>query len=182
MLSNFLQKFSHALNKTSGFFKENFNKLLSNFTTVDKNLIGSIEQTLIESDAGVTLAREITEDLGRLNREKKIKTAQDAINYIQKKFTDLLSKLNYELQTSSSSPTIYMFVGVNGTGKTTSIGKLAYLLKNQNKKVILAACDTFRAAAIEQLEIWSKRADVEIVKQLRGADPAATCYDALEKA
>lgn len=182
MVLGVLKKLAGALTKTSGFFRDRFDSLLSKFKSCDNELIERIEEMLVESDVGIELAREICSELRSLNRERKIKTANEAVAFIRKQFSGILSGLDNRLAAPASPPAVIFFVGVNGSGKTTSIGKLAHKLKTSGKKPLLTACDTFRAAAVDQLEIWARRASADIVRQERGADPAAVCYDAIDKA
>ncbi len=148
---------------------------------IDEDLLEEIEEALIESDLGVRTT-EIQIDLLRdAWKQKQITEGEEVLPFLKRTLAEHLAARG-ELNWAAEGPTVILVVGVNGSGKTTSIAKLAGWLRDQGKSVVLAAGDTFRAAAVEQLTIWSKRLGVEIVKQGMGADPAAVAYDAVEAA
>ena len=159
-----------VLGKLSNLFK----------TKTAENLWDELEQILIEADMGVGVTKEVLENLRKNARNTSDKEA--IRNGLEKNVLGNFLADGRGLNSSSVPPTIIMFLGVNGVGKTLTTGKLAYRLKNEGKKIILAAGDTFRAAAIEQLGILSNRIDIDIIKHSHGADPAAVCFDAMEAA
>ena len=174
-------KLDKGLEKT----KENvFNKLsraVAGKTTIDELALDDIEEALITSDIGVETTLKIIGKLEeRVSRDKYINTSD--LNDFLKEEISLLMKESYDEIPEINGPYVIMVVGVNGVGKTTTIGKLAHQFKQQGKKVVLGAADTFRAAAVDQLVIWADRAGVAIVKQDMGSDPASVCFDTLQSA
>jgi fused signal recognition particle receptor len=150
---------------------------------VDDELFDELEEALIQADLNMRTTAKLVGDLREAARRDRLSEAKDIRIRLKDELARMLSSgENLGLRFSSEPPTVYLMVGVNGTGKTTSIAKLAHRFKRQGKRVILAAADTFRAAAVDQLEIWAGRIGVEIVKQREGADPAAVIYDALQAA
>lgn len=137
-----------------------------------------LEESLILADTGMDTTLELVEELRRRVREERIKTVEEARTCMCRCIADAMQVGDPALDLSTK-PSVVLFIGVNGVGKTTTIGKLALRLKNQGRKVILGAADTFRAAAIEQLEVWAKRADVELIKHAEGADPASVVFDTI---
>lgn len=164
-------------------FKGLFQKvdqLLTGRRPVDDELFDDLEEALIQADLNIHTAMRIVDDLRQITRKERISDAEDIKTRLRDELIKTLScGKDTCLRTGSEAPTVYLIVGVNGAGKTTSIAKMANMFKKQGKRVILAAADTFRAAAIDQLEIWAGRIGVEIIKQREGADPAAVVYDAL---
>ena len=148
----------------------------------DEELIGEIEETLIGADVGVAAVTEIINDLRARYREGELVDGEAVMEYLRRDMKALLGSGRGELARAAEPPTVVMVTGVNGVGKTTSIAKLAWFLAQQDQKVLLAACDTFRAAAVEQLGVWAERAGVELVRQKSGSDPAAVAFDACEAA
>lgn len=149
---------------------------------VDEDYIESLEERLIKADLGLATVEPLIQNLRKESRGKNW-TSENVDIFLQKEFSTLLNQTNQSgLSFKADVPNIYLIVGVNGVGKTTSIGKLAFRFKSEGKKVLLAAGDTFRAAAESQLEIWSQRAGVDIVRLADGADPGAVVYQALQKA
>ncbi|MBQ7256947.1 MAG: signal recognition particle-docking protein FtsY [Abditibacteriota bacterium] len=169
-----------------GFFKNLFYKvsdILTNRKPIDEELFEELEEALIEADLSVRTVDPLMEKLRDEARRQKLSLGGELQNLLANLLADMVTKnVDIKLKEPKEIPTVYMFVGVNGVGKTTSIAKLANYFKNKGKKVIIAAADTFRAAAIEQLEIWAKRADVDIVKQQHGSDPGAVVFDAISSA
>ncbi len=149
---------------------------------IDENLLEQLEEQLISGDIGVETSLQIIEDLRSAWKEKKIASSDDILPFLKQDLIGCWPHRERQLIMADSPPTVILVTGVNGAGKTTSIGKLAHYLSSQNKKVVLGACDTFRAAAVEQLAIWSRRTNVQIVKHQQGSDPAAVAYDACEAA
>lgn len=149
---------------------------------VDEDYIESLEERLIKADLGLATVEPLVQNLRKESRSKNW-TSENVDIFLQKEFSNLLNQTSQSgLSFKANVPNIYLIVGVNGVGKTTSIGKLAFRFKSEGKKVLLAAGDTFRAAAESQLEIWSQRAGVDIVRLADGADPGAVVYQALQKA
>lgn len=180
------EKYDKGLEKTRKTFGERMNELFANFRTVDENFFEELEETLIGADVGFETAIQITEALRQEVKLRNAKKPAEIQNAIIEKLVDLyeeegINEVN-ELNIQEDGLTVILFVGVNGVGKTTSIGKLAHQYKNEGKKVLLAAADTFRAGAIDQLVVWGERAGVEVVRGNAGGDPAAVVYDAVERA
>ena len=148
---------------------------------LDQDLLGELEQKLIEADIGVATALRIREDLQAAYKEKRIEKGEDVIDFLKEELKKYWPEQDRTVHYAASSPTVILVAGINGSGKTTSVAKLAWLFKDQGKKVVLAAADTFRAAAVEQLTIWANRIDVDIVKG-GGGDPGAVVYDACDAA
>ncbi|HOP92304.1 MAG TPA: signal recognition particle-docking protein FtsY [Acetivibrio thermocellus] len=175
----FFDKLKEGLKKTKNTITERIDKVLVSFGKIDEELFEELEEILITSDVGIDTSMKIIENLK--NRVKETKTTDPAKvkELLKEELAQILSQGESDLKLDTT-PSVILVVGVNGVGKTTSIGKIANLLKSQGKKVILAAGDTFRAAAIDQLEIWANRVGVEIIKQAEGSDPAAVIYDAIQ--
>ena len=177
----FFSKLKEGLTKTRDNIVSGIDSVFSGFSSIDDDFYDELEETLIMGDIGVVATEEILDDLKNKVKENKIKNPADCkqllIDSIKEKMN--LGENAYEFENRKS---IVMLIGVNGVGKTTSVGKLAGLLKAQNKKVIMAAADTFRAAAIEQLTEWSKRTGTDIIAQSEGSDPAAVIFDAVAAA
>lgn len=176
----FLEKIKNGLNKTRNKLLDSVNSVINSFTRIDEDLIDELEEILIMSDIGVATAGEICD---RLREKIKENRATDPAVV-----TDLLKEILYEMADGDTAlhlntkPSVIMVIGVNGVGKTTTIGKLAAQLKSEGKTVMLAAADTFRAAAIDQLALWADRAGVQLVKNVPGTDPASVIYDAIASA
>ncbi len=180
------EKYEKGLEKTRKTFSEKMNELFANFRTVDEDFFDELEEALIGADVGFDTAIKITEELRQEVKLRNVKKSGEVQNAIIEKLVSMYESEGADEQNSlnmvEDGLTVILFVGVNGVGKTTSIGKLAYQLKNNGKKVILAAADTFRAGAIDQLLVWGERSGVEVVRGKAGGDPAAVVYDAIEKA
>ncbi|MBI3912007.1 MAG: signal recognition particle-docking protein FtsY [Armatimonadetes bacterium] len=162
-----------------------FQKISQLFTgrgRVDEAFLDELEETLIESDVGVHTATRLVGELREAARREGIETSEQLRDRLVSLMAGLLQDERRPLRLAPEPPALILVVGVNGTGKTTSIAKLAYWLRGQGKKVLLAAADTFRAAAIDQLELWAQRVGVDIVRHHEGADPAAVVYDAVQAA
>ncbi len=177
----FFDKLKKGLEKTKTNFSEKINDVFATFVKVDEELFDELEETLIMADVGVETTDEILTALRDAVKRNNIKDPQDVKQHLVKILSDILSKADQEMHLTTK-PSIVLIVGVNGVGKTTSIGKLAHYYKEQGKNVLLAAGDTFRAAAGEQLQIWADRAGVEIIKHGEGADPGAVIFDAIAAA
>jgi fused signal recognition particle receptor len=181
MFGGFFDKLKNGLSKTKDGFTDKISIMLNLFVNIDEELYEELEEILITSDIGVDTTLEIIQRLRTKVKQKKVKDPKEVIPCLKEV---LLEMLNCEEQNNlvESSPTVILIVGVNGVGKTTSIGKIAAKLKSDRKKVLLAAADTFRAAAIDQLEVWSSRAGVDLIRHQEGSDPAAVVYDAIQAA
>src|SRR4051812_37847018 len=164
-----------------GLFKK-IDQLITGRGRVDDELFDELEELLIQADVSVHTTMRIVEELRAAATSQKLTTADDVRKYLREQLASILRSRESELLWSAAPPTVYLVVGVNGTGKTTTTAKMAQLFKKQGRRVLLAAADTFRAAAIDQLEIWADRIGVEIVKHKEGADPAAVVYDAIQAA
>ena len=175
----FFDKLKSGLGKTRNSFSEKINSVFSNFRKVDEELLEELEEILIMSDIGVETATEIIGKLRERIKLEKITDEESVKTALKQEMKSILDKENNSLKLETT-PAVILVVGVNGVGKTTSIGKIANNLRKNGKKVVVAAADTFRAAAVEQLEIWAKRADVDIVKKQEGVDPASVIYDAIK--
>ena len=174
-------KFKKGLEKTRQNISERTLDVIKIFKKVDEALFEELEEVLIMSDVGFETSSEIIERLRQKAREDKITESENIRYALQEIITDILSEDDEEFEIKTS-PAVILVIGVNGVGKTTSIAKLAHMYKEQGKKVILAAGDTFRAAAIDQLQIWADRVGVDIVKQQEGSDPASVVFDAISAA
>lgn len=180
------KKYEKGLAKTRKTFGQRLNALFANFRSVDEDFFEELEETLIGADVGFETALKITEELRREVKLRNVKKTAAIQNTIIEKMVDLYEQdgleENNELNIQQNQLTVILFVGVNGVGKTTSIGKLANEYKLQGKKVLLAAADTFRAGAINQLVVWGERAEVEVVRGKTKSDPAAVVFDAVQRA
>ncbi|WP_405353354.1 signal recognition particle-docking protein FtsY [Ruminococcus sp.] len=176
----FFNKIKEGLKKTRDAVVGQIDSMLKSFTKIDDELFEELEELLVMGDVGVPTAEKICEELKKRVKKEGIKNPNEIHTLLEETVSDML-RGGEELDISTT-PSIILVIGVNGVGKTTTIGKLANSLTKQGKKVILAAGDTFRAAAIEQLEIWADRSHCEIVKQNEGSDPAAVIYDAISAA
>ena len=175
----FFDKLKNGLSKTKNSFDEKINNVFSNFRKVDEELLDELEEALIMSDVGVETSTKIISNLRNRIKKKKIENEEDVRNALREEIVNILNEVDNGLKLNTH-PSVILVVGVNGVGKTTSIGKIANRLKKDGKKVVVAAADTFRAAAVEQLEIWANRANCDIVKREEGADPASVVYDAIQ--
>ena len=174
----FFEKLKNGLKKTKEVLMKPVNSLFSSYDKVDDEFFEELFDILVMSDVGVATSQEIIDGLKERLKEKKIKETGAAREELISIMTGLVDSENGTIDLEKT-PTVILVIGVNGGGKTTSIGKIATLLKSNGKKVVLAAADTFRAAAIEQLGVWADRAGVPMVKQGEGADPAAVVFDAI---
>lgn len=179
------QKFTDGLAKTRDLLVEKVEDLVRRYKKIDDDFFDELEEILITSDVGVNTVMELIDELRTEVRKQKIEDAIDLQPILSEKLVALLKNdeaADTELNVQDGRLNVILFVGVNGVGKTTTIGKMAHMFKQQGKKVLLAAGDTFRAAAIEQLEVWGERVGVEVIKQQQGSDPAAVIYDAVQAA
>ena len=164
----FFDKLKQGLNKTKTSIDDKINNVFSNFRKVDEELLEELEEALIMSDLGMETSVQIIDNLRTRAKKEKIEDEEDIKKALREEMESMLSELDNSLNIETT-PSVILVVGVNGVGKTTSIGKIANKLQKQGKKVMLAAADTFRAAAVEQLEIWANRVGCDIVKKEEGA-------------
>lgn len=170
------------LGKTRDKISTSLSSVLSLGRKIDEALLDELEETLIQDDIGVETTDKLITDLREAYKQRQIAASEDVIPFLKEHIKNYWPQRDRELRHAESGPTVILVAGVNGTGKTTSIAKLAFTLSRNDQKVIVAACDTFRAAAVDQLTIWAERIGVEIIKHKTGSDPAAVAYDACEAA
>ena len=173
----FFNKLKEGLLKTKNAIMGKVDSIIKKFTKVDEELFDELEELLISADIGFLTTMEILDELRETVKEERIKEPE----LVKAELLKILKRMigEHEPLNVSTKPSVILVIGVNGVGKTTSIGKIAAELKSQHKKVVVAAADTFRAAAAEQLSVWCDRAGVDIIKQAQGADPASVVYDAI---
>lgn len=176
----FFDKLKSGLAKTKSAIVGKIDNIFKMFRKVDEDLFDELEELLISSDIGVNTAEEILDNLREYAIDNNVKDADEIKSELFSMLRELVGE--HEPLKLTTSPSVILVIGVNGVGKTTSIGKISYELKSQGKKVVVAAADTFRAAAAEQLSVWCDRAGVDIVKQAAGADPASVVFDAINSA
>ena len=176
----FFSKLKAGLSKTKDSFGEKMNQVFSNFRKVDEELLEELEEALIMSDVGVETSCKIIDSLRKRIKLEKIEDEETVKKVLKEEISKILENEDSKMKLETK-PSIILVVGVNGVGKTTSIGKIANLLKKQGKNVVIAAADTFRAAAVEQLEVWTKRAGCTLVKRAEGSDPASVVFDAIKQ-
>lgn len=180
------EKYDKGLEKSRKTFGDRLNALFANFRTVDEDFFDDLEETLIGADVGYEMAVKLSDELRDEVKLRNAKSQQEVAQTIVEKLVNIYeaegADENNEINFAAEGPTVILFVGVNGVGKTTTVGKLAHQYKEEGKKVVLAAADTFRAGAIEQLQVWGERAGVPVVAGKAQSDPAAVVYDAVQKA
>ena len=176
----FFDKLKNGLGKTRDSFSDKINNAFSAFRKIDEDLLEELEEILIMSDIGVDTSVEIINSLRERIKKEKISEENDVKNALKEEMQKILDETKNDLDLSKK-PTVILVVGVNGVGKTTSIGKIANRIKKEGKEVIVAAADTFRAAAVEQVEIWAKRSNSKLVKREEGTDPASVVYEAIQE-
>lgn len=174
-------KLKETLTKTRQNFVSKVTQLVSTHKEIDEEFYEELEDILLQADVGVAATCRLLDQIRCEVQQKKISETEEVRDLLKKKMIELLGE-DALLQTGTTPPTVILVVGVNGVGKTTTIGKLAYRMRQEGKDVLLVAADTFRAAAIEQLEIWSERTGSGIIKHMAGSDPAAVVFDALQAA
>ena len=178
----FFDKLKSGLEKTRKTLTEKIEKLVIGYATIDDDFLDELEEVLIMADVGIKTTSILMQDVRDGIKAKQINEPADLRPFLEAKLKELLSNGDYKINYAKQGPTVIIVVGVNGVGKTTTIGKLGNYYKEQGLKVVLAAGDTFRAAAIDQLEIWGGRIGVDVIKHTEGSDPAAVVYDALKSA
>lgn len=176
----FFDKLKQGLSKTKQSFNDKVNNVFSAFRKVDEELLEELEEALIMSDVGVETSTKIINKLRDRIKKQNLKEAEEVKQALREEIQNIFDEVDNSLHLDTK-PSVILVVGVNGVGKTTSIGKIANRLKQDGKKVVIAAADTFRAAAVEQLEIWANRAGCPIVKKEEGSDPASVVYEAIKK-
>ncbi len=177
----FFDKLKNGLGKTKQTINEKINDVFANFRKVDEELLEELEEALIMSDIGIETSTKIINELRVRIKKENIQDEENVKKALKEEMVKLLDIAEPKLQLETT-PSVILVVGVNGVGKTTSIGKIANNLRKSGKKVIIAAADTFRAAAVEQIEIWANRANCELVKKPEGSDPASVVFDAIQVA
>ena len=175
----FFEKLKQGMSKTKTSLDEKISNVFKSFKKVDEDFLDELEEILIMSDIGMDTSIKIMNNLRQKIKKEKIQDEEEVKEALRKEMIEILSKVDISLKLNTK-PSVILVIGVNGVGKTTSIGKIANRLAKDGKKVVIAAADTFRAAAVEQLEIWSKRAGADIVKREEGVDPASVVYDAIK--
>lgn len=180
----FFDKLKKGLNKTRENLTNKIEKIIIGYADIDDDLLDELEETLIMADVGVQTTDKLMTAVRKGIKKKEINTPEDLKPFLQKQIVEILTT-GEEMDTTrvaENGPTVLLVIGVNGAGKTTTIGKLAAYYKGQGKSVLLAAADTFRAAAIDQLEVWGERTGVPVIKHEEGSDPAAVAFDAVKAA
>ena len=175
----FFEKLKQGMNKTKNSFDEKISNVFKSFKKVDEDFLDELEEILIMSDIGMDTSSQIINNLRNRIKKEKLQDEEDVKNALREEMQKILDITDIRMHLDTK-PSVILVVGVNGVGKTTSIGKIANRLAKDGKKVVVAAADTFRAAAVEQLEIWVKRAGADIVKRDEGVDPASVVYDAIK--
>ena len=178
----FFDRLKKGLAKTRENFTQNIERLIIGYADIDDELIDDLEETLLMADVGVKTTEMLISAVRKGIKEKEIQTPEDLIPFLEKEIVRILESGEKTFHMAEQGPTVLLVVGTNGVGKTTTIGKLSAYYRRQGKSVLLAAADTFRAAAIDQLEIWGKRADAQVIKHGENSDPAAVVFDALQAA
>ena len=175
----FFEKLKQGMSKTKTSLDEKISNVFKSFKKVDEDFLDELEEILIMSDIGMDTSIKIMNNLRQRIKKEKIQDEEEVKQALRDEMIEILSKVDINLKLNTK-PSVILVIGVNGVGKTTSIGKIANKLKKEGKKVVIAAADTFRAAAVEQLEIWAKRSGSDMVKREEGVDPASVVYDAIK--
>lgn len=179
---SFFSKLKKGLGKTRSGITEKIDKLIKSYKKIDEDLLEELEEILITSDVGVETTLKIIDSLRTAAKERGLTEASELKDLLKEKLVEIMGTSEEVEINVGDGPSIILVVGVNGAGKTTSIGKIANMYNKQGKKVLLAAGDTFRAAAIDQLQVWADRVGVDLIKQQEGSDPAAVIFDAIQAA
>jgi len=178
----FFDKLKKGLETTRKNFTEKIEQIIVGYAKIDDEFLDELEEALIMADVGVKTSTRLMEEISKGIKSKEIKVPEDLKPFLQEKISAILNEGEDTSVVAENPPTVVIVVGVNGVGKTTTIGKLGNYYKEQGKTVMLAAADTFRAAAIDQLEIWGQRIHVDVIKHSEGSDPAAVAFDAVQAA
>ena len=180
----FFDKLKKGLNKTRENLTQKIEKLVIGYADIDDDFLDELEETLIMADVGVQTTEKLMAAVRKGIKKKEINSPQDLKPFLEKEITAILTagEENDKTRVAADGPTVMLVIGVNGAGKTTTIGKLSAYYKEQGKSVMLAAADTFRAAAIDQLEVWGQRTGAKVIKHEEGSDPAAVAFDAVKAA
>ena len=178
----FFDRLKKGLTKTRENLTNKIEKLVIGYAAIDDELLDELEETLIRADVGIETTERLMTAVRKGIKKKEINSPDDLRPFLQKEITAILSEGENETHVAEEGPTVLLVIGVNGAGKTTTIGKLAAYYKGEGKKVLLAAADTFRAAAIDQLESWGEHTGVPVIKHEEGSDPAAVAFDAVKAA
>ena len=180
----FFDRLKKGLSKTRENLTNKIEKIVIGYADIDDDLLDEIEETLIMADVGVDTTEKLMTSFRKGIKKKEINGPEDLVPFLEKEITAILTKgeENDQTRVAEEGPTVMLVIGVNGAGKTTTIGKLASYYKAQGRKVMLAAADTFRAAAIDQLQVWGDRTGVPVIKHEEGSDPAAVAFDAVKAA
>ncbi len=180
--SGFFFRLKSGLQKTRASLAGGLENIVQGKAKVGLELLDELEETLLIADVGMKTTTFILEDLKKDVAQNRIRENDEVLQHLKGRMIKVLSQNTKPIQFSTNKPLVILMVGINGSGKTTTIGKLAQKWKKEGKKVLLAACDTFRAAAIDQLQVWAERADINCISQKSGADPSAVAYDAVQAA
>lgn len=178
----FFNSLTEGLAKTRQAFVDKVTGVINSVKPIDEELFDELEEALIQADVGVNTSLKLVDKLRKTARENKLKEAQELKSYLEKEIEKILLAGDHVLQLEKGKLNVILMVGVNGAGKTTSTGKLIHMLKKEGYKVLVAAGDTFRAAAVDQLLIWCQRNGVDLIKHSEGADPAAVVFDGVQAA
>ena len=178
----FFDQLKKGLNKTRENLTGKIEKLIIGYADIDEDLLEELEETLIMADVGIKTTETLMEAVRRGIRKKEIRTPEDLRPFLQKQIAEILHRGEDVTREAGEGPTVLLVIGVNGAGKTTTIGKLSAYYKQQGKSVMLAAADTFRAAAIDQLEVWGQRTGAQVIRHEEVSDPAAVAFDAVRAA
>ncbi|WP_295917031.1 signal recognition particle-docking protein FtsY [Anaerovibrio lipolyticus] len=178
----FFDKLKKGLTKTRETITEKIEKLVIGYADIDDDLLDELEEILIMADVGVNTTDNLMEAVRKGIKKKEINSPEDLKPFLAKKISELLTKDSDTTKIAKDGPTVILVIGVNGVGKTTTIGKLSNYYREQGKTVMLAAADTFRAAAIDQLEIWGERTNAKVIRHEENSDPAAVAFDAVKAA
>ena len=178
----FFDKLKKGLNKTRENLTNKIEKLVIGYADIDDEFLDELEETLIMADVGVQTTEKLMTAVRKGIKKKEINSPEDLKPFLEKEIAEILNAGEDTTRVAENGPTVHLVIGVNGAGKTTTIGKLAAYYKAQGKTVMLAAADTFRAAAIDQLEVWAQRSGAQFIKHEEGSDPAAVAYDAVKAA
>ncbi len=178
----FFDKLKKGLAKTRDNITTKIEKLVIGYADIDDDLLDELEEILIMADVGVNTTERLMESVRKGIKKKEINSPEDLKPFLQARISEILTSGSDETREAVQGPTVLLVIGVNGAGKTTTIGKLAAYYKGQGKSVMLAAADTFRAAAIDQLEVWGERTGTRVIRHEEGSDPAAVAFDAVKAA